>query len=161
MAIQFGYLAHFSPVYRLAPLLALLNNILEIRIDAAKLCNVCRRPEWRAQADIGSWFTVMNLIGFAAVMTNATMITFVGKLLADTDEMKDGGLSARVKSHNLWVLAVGMEHALFLLRVIVLTVLPHTPSWVTTARDRLQWLEEEAKPGHQIRAEKELQKLMQ
>eukprot|EP01046_Picozoa_sp_COSAG06_P084236 COSAG06_NODE_31064_length_527_cov_1.320093_1_plen_175_part_11 len=118
MAIQFGYRALFSPVYPLAALMALLNNILEIRIDAGKLSNVCRRPIWKAQGDIGSWFTVMNVIGFAAVMTNSTMITFVGKLLAETDEMRDGGLNARVKSSNLWVIAVGMEHALFMLRVI-------------------------------------------
>ena len=32
MAIQFGYLALFSPVYPLAPAMALANNILEIRI---------------------------------------------------------------------------------------------------------------------------------
>eukprot|EP01043_Picozoa_sp_COSAG02_P039593 COSAG02_NODE_3139_length_7297_cov_371.401223_3_plen_1215_part_00 len=161
MAIQFGYLALFSPVYPLAPLMALANNILEIRIDAAKLCSVCRRPEWRPQADIGSWFTVMNLIGFAAVMTNATMITFVGKLLANTDEMRDGGLNARVKSPHLWVVSVGMEHALFLLRVIVLTVVPHTPSWITTVRNRLQWFENQAKPGHQIRAEQGLQRALE
>jgi uncharacterized membrane protein YgcG len=157
MAIQFGYLALFSPVYPLAALMALLNNILEIRIDAGKLANVCRRPIWKAQGDIGSWFTVMNVIGFAAVMTNSTMVTFVGKLLAETDEMRDGGLNARVKSSNLWVIAVGMEHALFMLRVIVMMMLPHTPSWVGTMRNRLLWLEANRKSGLQIAAESELQ----
>ena len=42
IAIQFGYLALFSPVYPLAAVLALLNNIAEIRIDAGKLCHTCR-----------------------------------------------------------------------------------------------------------------------
>jgi hypothetical protein len=63
MAIQFGYLALFSPVYPLAAFLALLNNILEIRVDAAKLCYATRRPTWTGAADIGSWYTVMNVLG--------------------------------------------------------------------------------------------------
>lgn len=34
--------------------------------------------------DIGSWFAVLNLLGFVAVLTNATMIAFVGSQLAET-----------------------------------------------------------------------------
>ena len=33
---QYGYLALFAPAYPLAPLLALINNLFEIRIDANK-----------------------------------------------------------------------------------------------------------------------------
>jgi len=58
MAIQFGYLALFSPVYPLACLFALINNVLEIRVDAAKVCFVSRRPMWRSEDNIGSWFGV-------------------------------------------------------------------------------------------------------
>jgi hypothetical protein len=71
--------------------LALLNNILEIRVDAAKVCYVSRRPIWRSEDNIGSWYTVMNVIGFVAIVTNATMVTMVGKLLAETEEDAAGG----------------------------------------------------------------------
>jgi hypothetical protein len=40
-------LALFAPAYPLAPLLALLNNVVEIRIDAVKFCTVHRRPRFR------------------------------------------------------------------------------------------------------------------
>ena len=43
----------------------------EIRVDAIKMCYSTQRPIWTAMADIGSWFTVLNILGFAAVLTNA------------------------------------------------------------------------------------------
>ena len=44
MFIQFGYVTLFSSAYPLAGLCALLNNMIEIRGDAFKLCFVHRRP---------------------------------------------------------------------------------------------------------------------
>jgi hypothetical protein len=43
-ALQFGYVTMFSSAFPLAPLFAFLNNIFEIRVDAAKLCFFYRRP---------------------------------------------------------------------------------------------------------------------
>jgi hypothetical protein len=37
MLIQFGYVSFFSMTFPLAPLLALINNLLEIRVDAFKV----------------------------------------------------------------------------------------------------------------------------
>ena len=39
MITQYGYVALFAPAYPLAPALALLNNVVEIRVDAIKLCH--------------------------------------------------------------------------------------------------------------------------
>jgi anoctamin-8 len=134
--------ALFSPVYPLAAFLAFLNNIVEIRVDAAKLCKTMQRPEWTAARDIGSWYAVMNVLGFVAVITNATMITFVGKLLADTEEAAMGGLNARSKKWHLWVIAVAVEHSVLIGRVLILTVWPETPKWIETAQRQLAWHQE-------------------
>lgn len=40
MVTQFGYLALFAPACSLAPLLAFINNVTEIRSDAWKICNL-------------------------------------------------------------------------------------------------------------------------
>jgi hypothetical protein len=96
MVTQFGYLALFAPAYALAPICALLNNILEIRIDAAKFCNVYRRPQWRSCADIGSWYMVLNIIGFIAVGTNCSMITFVGTQLSQDKRCSCDSAQAQV-----------------------------------------------------------------
>ena len=41
---------------QLAPLLAFMNNVLEIRVDAVHMCFNAQRPRWQSCQDIGSWF---------------------------------------------------------------------------------------------------------
>lgn len=53
--IQFGYVFLFSSVYPVAAVWALLNNVVEIRADAFKLCKVFQRPMSRKVKDIGAW----------------------------------------------------------------------------------------------------------
>lgn len=53
--IQFGYVFLFSSVYPIAAFWAVLNNVLEIRADAFKLCKVYQRPMSRRVKDIGAW----------------------------------------------------------------------------------------------------------
>ena len=55
MFIQFGYVILFSSAYPLAGLCALLNNLIEIRGDAFKLCLVHQRPFGQRVNNIGSW----------------------------------------------------------------------------------------------------------
>ena len=40
MVIQFGYCTLFVAAFPLAPLMAFVNNAIEIRVDAWKLCQV-------------------------------------------------------------------------------------------------------------------------
>ena len=84
--IQFGYLVLFAPAFPLAPFLAFVNNVIEIRTSGFKMCFAYQRPKWRARSGIGSWLAVMNVLGFLAVITNSTMLTFVGSqvLVFDT-----------------------------------------------------------------------------
>lgn len=60
MFVQFGYVVLFSSAYPLAAFWAVINNILEIRADAFKLCTVFRRPMSKRVKDIGAW--QVNLI---------------------------------------------------------------------------------------------------
>ena len=55
MFIQFGYVILFSPAYPLAGCCALLNNLIEIRGDAYKLCLIHKRPFGTRVNSIGSW----------------------------------------------------------------------------------------------------------
>lgn len=51
-AIQFGYITLISSFFELAPLLCLINNIFELRIDAFKLVTSTRMPEPTKSLDI-------------------------------------------------------------------------------------------------------------
>ena len=55
MFVQFGYVYLFAAVYPMAAFWAVLNNILEMRCDAFKLCCVYQRPIARKVKDTGAW----------------------------------------------------------------------------------------------------------
>ncbi|XP_053305139.1 anoctamin-3 [Spea bombifrons] len=74
MVIQFGFTTIFVAAFPLAPLLALLNNIIEIRLDAYKFVTQWRRPMPARATDIGIWYGVLEGIGVLAVITNAFVI---------------------------------------------------------------------------------------
>ena len=55
MLVQFGYVVLFSSAFPLAALCALINNIMEIRSDAFKLCSGLQRPFGQRVESIGQW----------------------------------------------------------------------------------------------------------
>lgn len=55
MFIQFGYVVLFSSAFPLAAMCALINNIIEIRSDALKLCTSLQRPFGQRVENIGQW----------------------------------------------------------------------------------------------------------
>lgn len=55
MFIQFGYVVLFSSAFPLAAMCALINNIIEIRSDALKLCTGLQRPFGQRVEKIGQW----------------------------------------------------------------------------------------------------------
>ncbi|XP_075693113.1 anoctamin-3 isoform X2 [Rhinoderma darwinii] len=74
MVIQFGFTTIFVAAFPLAPLLALLNNIIEIRLDAYKFVTQWRRAMPARATDIGIWYGILEGIGVLAVITNAFVI---------------------------------------------------------------------------------------
>ena len=65
---QYGYLALFSVAFPLAAPLALLNNLVEIRTDAARLIFICKRPFARRVKDQGVFDTVISILSYMSVM---------------------------------------------------------------------------------------------
>ena len=55
IVIQFGYIIFLSTLFPLAAFFSLLNNLLEIRTDAFKLCMIYQRPFSQRVKDIGHW----------------------------------------------------------------------------------------------------------
>ncbi|XP_048462861.1 anoctamin-1-like [Rhincodon typus] len=74
--IQFGFVTLFVASFPLAPLFALLNNVIEIRLDAKKFTTELRRPDATKAKDIGIWYNILRGIGKLAVIINAFVISF-------------------------------------------------------------------------------------
>eukprot|EP01038_Epipyxis_sp_PR26KG_P011021 gene11021-14802_t len=78
MIIQFGYTTMFIAGFPLATLMSLINNYVEIRVDAWKLCQLMRRPEPRGAEDIGTWYDILEVVSTAAIFINSGIVAFTG-----------------------------------------------------------------------------------
>jgi len=76
LAIQFGYTTMFISAYPLATVMSFVSNYVELRVDAWKLCQQCRRPEPRSCEDIGTWYSILEIISVAAVLVNSALVAF-------------------------------------------------------------------------------------
>lgn len=76
MVLQYGFVTIFVTAFPLAPLFALINNVLEMRLDAKKMIKFFRRPVPQRVKDIGVWLPIMNFIGRISVVSNAFIIAF-------------------------------------------------------------------------------------
>ncbi|XP_072527749.1 anoctamin-9 [Salminus brasiliensis] len=74
MVMQFSFTTIFVAAFPLAPLLALINNIFEIRLDAIKMLRLERRLVPKKTNDIGVWTKVLEVIGVMAVIANGLVI---------------------------------------------------------------------------------------
>ncbi|KAJ3594024.1 hypothetical protein NHX12_006356 [Muraenolepis orangiensis] len=81
MIIQFGMVTLFVASFPLAPLFALLNNIIEIRLDAKKFVMELRRPVAVRAKDIGIWYNLLRGLSKVAVIVNAFVISFTSDFI--------------------------------------------------------------------------------
>uniref|UniRef100_A0A0N5A9A2 Anoctamin n=1 Tax=Syphacia muris TaxID=451379 RepID=A0A0N5A9A2_9BILA len=81
MVIQFGFVTLFVSAFPLAPLFALCNNILEIRLDAYKFTISSRKPVPERAKDIGMWLPILDGISRCAVLVNALIIAFTSDFI--------------------------------------------------------------------------------
>ncbi|KAM6178481.1 anoctamin-7 [Rhynchocyon petersi] len=81
MVLQFGFITIFVAACPLAPLFALLNNWVEIRLDARKFVCERRRPVAERAQDIGIWFHILAAITHLAVISNAFLLAFASDCL--------------------------------------------------------------------------------
>lgn len=81
MVIQYGFVTIFVAAFPLAPLFALINNVLEVRLDAYKFVTQYRRPVAQRAQDIGVWYGILKGITFIAVLTNAFIIGWTSEFI--------------------------------------------------------------------------------
>ncbi|KAF1772732.1 Anoctamin [Phytophthora cactorum] len=111
LAIQFGFHNLFVVAFPLTPLLALVNNIVEVHVDASKLCFGCRRPFPQPAKSIGVWFYIFRFMTYITVGTNAALILWTSDLFEN--------YSGTVKAFSFVVVwQVGLAISLFIERTV-------------------------------------------
>ena len=119
--IQFGYVTFFSSIYPLAGILALLNNIFEIRGDTLKLCIAYQRPFGDRVSDIGVWKDAMKYMGVIAIIVNCALIGRSGIVFKLWPDISHGEMIFSV---------VLLEHLMLLIKLLIDKVISDIPIWV-------------------------------
>lgn len=100
MVLQFGFVTIFVAAFPLAPLFALINNIIEIRLDAYKFVTQLRRPLAARAQDIGVWYGILKSICIIAVISNAFIIAvtsdFIPKLVYKMEKTTNHDLTGYI-----------------------------------------------------------------
>lgn len=70
--LQFGFITIFVAACPLAPLFALLNNWVEIRLDAHKFVCEYQRPVAERAQNIGVWLNILEILSHMSVTANVS-----------------------------------------------------------------------------------------
>jgi len=79
--IQYGYLLMFNVAVPILPLFGVLNNILEIRIDAFKFCNLVQRPFPHVVESIGLWEPIIRSMSRVGILSNLGVLIFTSGIV--------------------------------------------------------------------------------
>ena len=124
--LQFGHVFLFSSVYPLAAMFALINNVLELKLDSYKLCKLMRKPTPRGVRDIGAFYLAFSVTSLISVMTNLALLAMD----------KDVQAFAPESSSRDWVLLfVAFEHVFLLIRIIIAKAIPDVSGKIKLAMD--------------------------
>ncbi|XP_076467993.1 anoctamin-7-like [Babylonia areolata] len=134
--IQYGFLMLFGISLPLAPLLALLTNLIDLRVDARRLLWWYRRPMAQIAQDIGMWFNILLFINFVGVISS-------GFILGFTSTWGDG-----YSTTGKLIIVLAFEHIVFALKYIIAYVIPDVPAPVRLAirREKYQILKKLEEP---------------
>mmetsp|Transcript_3010 Transcript_3010/g.4457 ORF Transcript_3010/g.4457 Transcript_3010/m.4457 type:complete len:1007 (+) Transcript_3010:63-3083(+) len=73
---QIGFTAFFVPFFPIAPLLAVVNNFIEIRVDSMKILFYFRRPVPERASGSGPWLIVIQVLSYIMLVTNTAALSF-------------------------------------------------------------------------------------
>lgn len=81
IVLQYGFVTMFVAAFPLAPIFALINAVLEIRVDAINFVCYHRRPRAVRVEDIGAWHGVLAAVTKIAVLMNAFILAFTSEFI--------------------------------------------------------------------------------
>uniref|UniRef100_A0A7S4EWD0 Anoctamin transmembrane domain-containing protein n=2 Tax=Chrysotila carterae TaxID=13221 RepID=A0A7S4EWD0_CHRCT len=145
LVIQFGYVIMFSTALPLAALIALVNNLYEVRSDAWKIFKFHRRIRPSGAVNgTGAWRRIIKFLSCVGLATNLL-------ILAYTSDLFDAlGLESELARFGAVVAA---EHLLVAAVLFIDWVVPDMPEQVKRDLAREQWLaEKRVKRAQQAKA---------
>jgi len=128
MVLQYGVLCFFLLAFPPCPMLALIQNLMEIRVDAFKYCRLTQRPDCDVAENISMWESLMATIGWVSIIINPAIICFTSKALEDYDTVEK------------WTFFLCFEQILVLIKLTVNYYITPNPDWLKEVTKRQQFI---------------------
>jgi len=126
IVIGYGYAILFGAAFPLVPAMALILSVLEIRVDAWKLCNLTRRPFPVQNNSIGIWHEIIQTVSYVGVAVNTGVILFTFNAF-------------HIEDYSLkWIIFLSIEHGIFLFKFLLAAIVPDVPKRV---KEGISWSE--------------------
>ena len=111
MVVQFGYLALFSVVWPLTACSFLVNNWIELRSDAVKICVEMQRPTPHRADSIGPWLDSLGFLAWLGSITTAALV-----YMFSNDGLGPDGTPGTIQGWALLLSIFFSEHVYLLVR---------------------------------------------
>ena len=114
MVVQFGYLSLFSVVWPLTSVSFLINNWIELRSDAVKICVEMQRPTPYRADSIGPWLDSLGFLTWVGSISSAALV-----YLFSNDGLGPDGTPKNIKGWALLLTIFLSEHIYLAVRLAV------------------------------------------
>eukprot|EP01065_Artemidia_motanka_P027096 TRINITY_DN32331_c0_g1_i1.p1 TRINITY_DN32331_c0_g1~~TRINITY_DN32331_c0_g1_i1.p1 ORF type:complete len:630 (+),score=185.96 TRINITY_DN32331_c0_g1_i1:66-1955(+) len=105
MTMQFLYVTLWSSCFPLAPAIALVSNLVEVRSDAFKLAGLVRRPRPDPECDTEPWTGLLKVSCYASIFTNTFVLDHTSKHVRTLFPQIKEGLEVWLIFAAAWVTA--------------------------------------------------------
>lgn len=102
MAIQFGYLTLFSPVWPLVSVGFFVNNWIELRSDFFKICIDQQRPHPVRTDGIGPWVGWLDTLAWLGSLCTTAIVHVFGTSTITSTEISDSSVVGGYESSSWW-----------------------------------------------------------
>jgi hypothetical protein len=116
----------FGVAFPYTPVIAVIAVLLEIRVDAWKLCNITRRPFPAQDNSLHIWINIIQITSYFGAAFNIGIVIFTANFFSFDD------------LNSKWLCFLIIEHALFALKYIITTLIPDVPKRVENG---VEWSE--------------------
>jgi hypothetical protein len=142
---QFAYVCCFSVVLPITPVIVLINHLINMRLDAFKLCRGRRRPLAVQTGGIGVWNHVLHIVTVIAILTNCALMALTTSQLS--------WLATKIGKLGVFALSIGVEHFMLLVKYIMQLSVSRLPSSVENEMKRKKY-DQERKRYRSLRMKK-------
>jgi anoctamin-10 len=126
--LQLGFTLLFGAVFPLAPLISLFNNVLNIRVDAAKLMYTRKRPIAQRVDGLGVWEDIIQILSVFGIITTCCLLAFTSEVIGDLFYFTGNGF--------IVLILFFFEHVILMLKYVLMTSVNRIPLSVRRDQER-------------------------